>query len=436
MKSIIYSLEYLRYYTYWLVDFLSGNRIQKNINDISFTLNHFSSAKSIKQREKNLNNILEHALNTVPYYKHQKNAQELTDFNVINKNIIVNKSSEFQSNLYKNRKNKTVLTSGSTGVRFKIIQNKKKQIRNTADTLFFSKKANFKVGNKLIFIRLWDKYMRKNPVINFIKNIQAENILDLNNSNILKLVKSLEQDASHKNFLAYASGLEQICLCLDKHNYTPKNLNIQSAIAISESLNTYTKKRFKKYFNCPVISRYSNTENGIIAQQNIGENQNFQINWASYYVEILNFDNNLPVKNNELGRLVITDLFNYAMPLIRYDTGDVGAINYNVSPPVLTKIEGRKGDIIFNTKGEIVTKFVAVCFIPYKNILQGQVIQENKNSYTLKLNVTKNFNKEEILIKEFKSYLGEDANISVKYVSEIPVLSSGKRRITVNNYIK
>jgi len=72
----------------------------------------------------------------------------------------------------------------------------------------------------------------------------------------------------------------------------------------------------------------------------------------------------------------------------------------------------------------------------YEGIIQGQLVQETKMDYKLKLNVTDKFNKEPDIIEEFKSYLGADANIIVEYVDEIPRLNSGKRRATVNNYIK
>ena len=85
------------------------------------------------------------------------------------------------------------------------------------------------------------------------------------------------------------------------------------------------KENLEKHFNTKVVSRYSNEEMGILAQQsNIEQNNAFNINWASYYVEILKMDTNEKANLGELGRIVITDLFNFSMPLIRYDTGDLG----------------------------------------------------------------------------------------------------------------
>jgi phenylacetate-CoA ligase len=44
------------------------------------------------------------------------------------------------------------------------------------------------------------------------------------------------------------------------------------------------------------------------------------------------------------------------------------------------------------------------------------------------------FTKEDKLVQEFKQYLGADANFSVEYVDEIPLLASGKRKKIANTY--
>ena len=125
---------------------------------------------------------------------------------------------------------------------------------------------------------------------------------------------------------SYASALEEVCKYLDNSSTSGsiKNLRAASIMAQSEALTNETRERLQKYFNCTPCSRYSNLENGIIAQQTLHDNDLFLINRASYFEEILKMDSDIPVKPNELGRIVVTDLFNYAMPFIRYDTGDIG----------------------------------------------------------------------------------------------------------------
>jgi phenylacetate-CoA ligase len=99
----------------------------------------------------------------------------------------------------------------------------------------------------------------------------------------------------------------------------------------------------------------------------------------------------------------------------------------------LSKVEGRKLDLLYDTKGQIVSSYIAYKNMwQYTDIRQYQLIQEGPKDYTFKINAEKTFNREAQLVAEFKSFLGSDANFKVEYVDEIPLLASGKRKKVVN----
>ncbi|GAA3607001.1 CoF synthetase [Flavivirga amylovorans] len=430
MKLVLSILEHVRFVLFWHLDVLNGAKISRHYRNISFILENFSSPKSKALREKNLKNLLNHANKHTVFYK---DFIKLEDFPVINKNILRARIKEFKSSRFINKKTRVVSTSGSTGSALKINQNQSKVARNTADSIYFGKLAGFKVGYKLLYLRHWDDLLRKPLFTKFAQNIEELEVVNLNDSYIESIINKIKNDKSSKGWLGYASGYELICKYLDKTKSKPVNSYVKSIVAMSEGLNKYTKRSMQKYFNADVVSRYSNTENGIIAQQKINSDS-FTINWASFYVEIFKLDEDVPVTNGEAGRIIITDLHNYAIPLIRYDTGDVGTINHEATPPLLKNIEGRKADVIYNTKGDIVSSFIVANVVEYEGVIQGQLIQETQKGYLLKLNITNKFKQEVDIINEFKSYLGNDAEIKIVYVDEIPLLSSGKRKATVNNY--
>lgn len=172
-------------------------------------------------------------------------------------------------------------------------------------------------------------------------------------------------------------------------------------------------------------------ELGVLGQDN-GKYNEYSLNWGSYYFECLKLNEDVPVKNGELGRIVITDLFNYRLPMIRYDTGDLGIIeSINGKTPVLKEIVGRKRDVVYTTKGEMLTPAtVTVNMWGIKNINQWQFIQKENNLYLLKVNKSGNISENE-LISKMKNILGQDANIIIEYVNEIPVLKSNKRKTVV-----
>ena len=212
------------------------------------------------------------------------------------------------------------------------------------------------------------------------------------------------------------------------------------AISGSDMLFDETREIVSKVFgNIPCVSRYSNEENGVLGQDE-GLNNVFSINEANYIIEILD-DNDQPCPENVPGRIVVTDLYNYAMPIIRYDTGDTGAINvFDIGgrkKKCICKFSGRRVDVIYDEAGCALSPHVVTnAMWRYTDVIQFQLIQTGEAEYNLKLNVDKNFQKETDLLKTLKEILGETARIHIQKVDEVPVLASGKRRYIVNEWVK
>jgi phenylacetate-CoA ligase len=438
MKQLVRLLENLRVWGFYMMDFLKGRKIKKHLWDIKMILDTKNEEESKKLCETYLKNLLNHAIATTPFYKNINNQSGLEAFPVINKNTINANPDDFKSYPFRKKKTKRVSTSGSTGAPLQVVQDKNKQYRNQADTLFFSELAGFKIGHRLYYIRHWVADFKKSRLISWFQNIKPVEVLHLSNpTNMTAFIEQLKKDPSRKGLLGYAgSGLGAIANHLEDLQAEPMELGIKSIIGMSENLSDQTRQQLAYYFKAPVVSRYSNMENGILAQQKLEGSQEFMINWASYYIEILQLNSDQPVKPHESGRIVVTDLFNRAMPLIRYDTGDLGSIDFTVIPPVLHDILGRQSDVIYNTLGQPVASLIIINMTAFKGIKQLQLIQENKNTYTLKISVSREFKQEKGLLSKFKLCLGQDAQIKIESVTDIPVLSSGKQKITVNNYSK
>ena len=429
--------QYTRKRIFWLLDSLKGGKLRTHYNDIASIMENLESSASNKKRVKSLNSLLLHAVDSTPFYKKFADFKELEDFPVINKNNIRDYYEDFKSSIYSNLQNHTVLTSGSTGTPFKILHDKNKRIRNSADVIYFAHQAGFEIGQKLYYIRQWDKYNSPKSWIAKMKNIYIHPISNLSKSDLDNLFRNISEDKSSAGIMCYASSLDDIKAYLEQNKTKPIVKNIKSIIAISESLKEDTKTSLEKYFGVSVVSRYSNAENGILAQQLL-ESTEFLINWASYYIEILELDSDIPVQFGDSGRIVITDLYNYCMPMIRYDSGDIGQFSITkkngAQQTMLKRVEGRKTDMILNTSGEIRSPYTVYHLMVYPHILQYQFIQESKKKYTIKLNVLPEFQSEKEVLRDLKIVVGDDAKINLEYVDGIPSLSSGKRKSVINNY--
>jgi len=430
-------LEKLRNKVFWVIDFLKGSPIKKHLLDIDRLVNFPETEEEKKLRDERLSNLLVFASTNVPFYT-ECNSTKIESFPVVNKNIIRNQTEQFIAKGNAKKELFKVVTSGSTGTPFCVYHDKDKKLRNTADTFYFAQRAGFSLGEKLIYIKIWTEVNKKNRLSTWFQNIKMQDVMDLSDEKIDTIIKALERDKSNKGILSYASALEAMCRYMDTSNHL-KVPRINSVIAMSEGLNNYTKEASKKYFSTNVVSRYSNVENGIIAQQMPNQSNEFIVNWASYFVEILELDNDNQVALGKPGRIVITDLFNYAMPMIRYDTGDIGILNWdaNQKAKVLSNVEGRKMDMVYDTSENLMSSFTITNNMwLYTEIKQYQFIQISKKQYLFKLNLSQPFIREAQLINEFKGYFGPDADILVEYVDEIPLLNSGKRRKVVNLYKK
>ena len=428
-------LETIRNKAFWFIDFLKGNPVLKNYKDIKYLNQNYGEERSIALRGTYLKTLLKHVSSTVPYYKNYETASCLQEFPVVNKVIIKENYEAFTSTDNRFKIKHKVATSGSTGTPFKLYQDSQKRYRNVADAIYFAEKAGVKVGMEVYFLRVWNEMNIKNPLLSWMQNVKMQDIANFNAEEITKFVNNLSKNNYKKGIWSYASSLDNIANYIKSGHKIPK-CNLSSIVACSEYLNLETKKIVQEHFKTAVISRYSNAENGIFAQQKPFGSDDFYLNWASYYFEILKFDEDVPAANGELGRVVITDLFNYYMPIIRYDTGDVACLDYNENQiPVFRSIEGRKLDLIYNTKGELISSLTITGFMmKYIDVVQFQFIQEHQKKYTIKLNTSKSFNDENSLILDVKNVLGSDSIIKIEYVDEVPLLDSGKRKIIINNY--
>lgn len=418
-----------RKFLFLLSDKLKGGIVSNHLNDVK---NHMEGKTN--ESHLHLKSLLLHAITNVNKYKDIQSA-DLQSFPIVDKSTIKNELNSYKAINYLNKKVVSMTTSGSTGTPFTVFQDLNKRARNNADTIYFGRLAGYEIGNCLIYMKIWAKQKMSNALTYQLQNVIPIDVLQLEDKHILKLIDLMENHEQNYSLLGYVSALEQIIRFLEKNKKDCINANIKSVITMSEGLSSETKQKLQNIFNCEVVSRYSNLENGIIAQELRDGKARFLINTASYKVEILDLESNEPLSYGKLGKIVVTDLFNYAMPIIRYDTGDLGAMEEDNNKLYLSKVEGRKLDALFDTKGNLVSSYIMYKNMwQYTEINQYQLIQVSEKGYLFKINCPIEFKKEDQLIREFISYLGSDADFKVEYVTEIPLLDSGKRRKTVNLY--
>lgn len=436
-------MSFARNKVFWLLDSIKGSNVKIAYDNIKKIDSLNSDAPYIKEHQdaawiKLKQNACSKTKAYEPYKSH-----EFFKFPIITKQDIRQAQDDFISSDYNKEQLITMPTSGSTGTPFVCYQNRGKKFRVNAEVIYYCEKIGYTLGENMSYVRTIVRQIKKSALKQFMQNQTMINCGLLNDSGIETILKIIKKRSKTGPviLLAYGSTYTAIKNYFLKHNITEFSaLNISGAVSGSDMLFDDTREVISKVFgNIPVVSRYSNEENGVIGQDE-GVNNVFTINEADYIVEIVDEQgNNVP--DGTIGRIVVTDLFNYAMPMIRYDTGDIGAIQtFEINgrkKRCICDFSGRRVDVIFDTDGNALSPHsITNSMWSFTDITQFQVIQTDKNKYTLKLNVDGVFNREDEVVDELQSILGQNALIQIEKVDEIPVLSSGKRRYIINEWQK
>lgn len=378
-----------------------------------------------------LNDILTYAVTFSEYYKKYADFKALSDFPIVNKEILKQNWDNIAVKQYENcTDNRVKFTSGSTGTPFKMVMDRYKHCRWIAANKVFRANVGVLSHEKTLFISgtVADKKIS-------IERQERDNVFYLDFKYLSDdYLSNLIIDLAEKNFrslTAMASVLDKIARYILSGNAPKFEGDMIAIFSVSETLKESTRKTVSEYFGCPVYVLYANEENGVLAVDD-GSGNGFRANTADFYFEVLSMDDDTPAKDGEAGRLVITDYFNRAFPVIRYENGDiVTKKTLDDGRVYITEIIGRKTDTLYTTDGKMVHYFNSISFLePFMDIKQFQLVQEDYHNFTWILN-TDNHGYEEMIIHECKELFGQDSNWKFEYVDEIPKLRSGKSRMTV-----
>ena len=414
--------------------------------------------ENLEIQEVNLKNILYYSWLHVPYYK-----KVLEDSNVIingeihlenfHKIKILNKKTlqnNFDSlittdkNHYR-RKMYINTSGGSTGEPTKFIQDRKYQIKELAAKWFY---FTFFTDFPCKHITLWGserdiikgKFEIKKHLMTFLQRKSTLNSFRMTKENMLKYVQFINKKKP-KIIESYAQSIYSLANFI-KNN----NLRVFSPIGIVTSAGTlypFMKEVIEDVFKCPVINRYGSREAGDIACS-CTKNQGLHVNIINNYVEILD-DNLNPVKPGETGKIYVTKLTNFSMPLIRYQIGDIGVRAENVTCscgrglPLIKFIEGREMSVFKTENGTVIPAEFFIHFIGVVYnvgiISKFQVIQNDFNEIKIKYILEKHDGFDQYkdqISHSIRKVMGDNVKIIWEEVDNIPSLPSGKYLYTIS----
>jgi phenylacetate-CoA ligase len=241
-----------------------------------------------------------------------------------------------------------------------------------------------------------------------------------------------------KYFYGYVSMIEQYAKYFEQHGMTPP-FELKCVITTSEVLTAYHRKLIGQVFSTNVFNEYGSGELGSVAHE--CEEGSLHVSAENMIVEVI--DGNGPCGAEQTGELVITELNNYATPLLRYRTGDFASLSAEQcrcgrTLPVIRNLFGRSYDTLRNSAGKLFHgEFMMYIFEDAQRkdlgIKAFQVVQEDLRTLRIRIVPDQQYGQstEAFITHQIRDKFGQDAVITFERVHRIDRAPSGKIRLVI-----
>jgi phenylacetate-CoA ligase len=408
----------------------------------------------IALQETKLQLIVEYAYENSAFYKDRfdtlglspkdiKSISDLTRIPLLSKNDV--RENLYSGLLVAGLDKRDVLkinTSGSTGEPFTIFADREQLEYRFATTMRSAEWTGWRIGNRQA--RLWHQTLGMSKTQALREKIDAIFLrrmfipaFEVDSKSILKTINKLNRK---KPLLldGYAESLNLIASFLNQAEIEIK-FQPKAIMSSAQALPDETRIQIERAFKSKVFDKYGSREFSGIAYECMAH-KGHHVMEESYIVELL--VNDRPARPGEIGEVVITDLLNRAVPMIRYRIGDLAVAMDNEANCVcgrshmrIGRIEGRTQAIVHCANGTwLPGTFFAHFFKGYEDCVRFfQIHQSQKGEFELKMVKGSCFSIEKFdeLMRDLRKYVGE-TKIDVVEVDEIPMVRTGKRSPVVS----
>ena len=383
----------------------------------------------------------QHAYATVPYYRaawdkagvHPGDVKTLADleaFPILTKADIRRHeralvSSEFDIDTLRVKR-----TSGSTGVPLTIYIDEPAVQWKTACTIRSDEWSGWRLGQRVA--KVWGNpeyrhFGLKGRLRNFFFDRAVYlDTLDLNDARLAEFARAIRRHRPGLIF-GHAHSLYLLSCYLKKHRIIGVRPN--GIISTAMLLHDWQRVVIEHVFGCKVTNRYGCEEVSLIASE-CEEHNGLHINADSIYTEV-----------TSEGKLLISDFINRAMPLIRYEVGDVVVPSNRICKcgrglPLIERVEGREADYVVTPAGNLISGISLTenfaMHIP--GTAQVQIVQESITQIRIRLVVDDNFGdaSRRKIAELVRDTFGDGVTHDVELVDAIPQEASGKYRFCIS----
>lgn len=238
-----------------------------------------------------------------------------------------------------------------------------------------------------------------------------------------------------KVLVAYTNPLYELARAIDEHGIRIHRPD--SILVGAEKIYDFQRELIEKVFDAPVYETYGSREFTLIAAE-CDRHCGMHLTSELLLVEIVDADGQ-PVQPGQEGDIVVTDLFNIAMPFVRYAIGDRGIASDERCEcgrglPLLRKVVGRQLDVIVTPdRRRIAGELFPHLIKDFAAVRQFQVVQRRIDQLELKLVVDSRWSETDRAQIEHKvrQCTGPRMKTEITEVDSIPLTPAGKRRVVI-----
>lgn len=407
-----------------------------------------------KERQEKLASLIRYSFVHVPYYKRVFSDIELISDDgeinwdnydkipILTKQIIRNEGENLYSDEHKKRGSYVNTSGGSTGEPVCFLQDKEYFKKNFGDKILFGLLDDKKPGDKEI--KLWGSERDikegtiglKEKLVNFVYNRELLNSFVMTEDTIKEYIHCINA-AKPVQIWAYSDSIYQVAKIIvgsGEACYCPKNIITTAGVLYDDMRNTIQEA----FPESRIINQYGSREAGVIGIETLGK-KGMHIFEHSVFLEVI--DENQLITDQGEGRLLVTNLTNFSMPLIRFDIGDIGEIvdcgdEWEGAYRILKNLQGRTNCHIKLEDGTLVHgEYFTHLFYGKQWIENFQFVQHSFKEFEVRIVVKhcedQNQNDMDSIVTEIGRVVGE-CKVDFVFFDQIPKLSSGKYQFVIS----
>jgi phenylacetate-CoA ligase len=242
-----------------------------------------------------------------------------------------------------------------------------------------------------------------------------------------------------RHLVSYGKHLYHLARMIERRGLEVPRL--ESIVLGAEKVTREEVAVIERVFGCPAFETYGCREVMLIATQ-CERRGALHVTMENLVVEVLREDGTRAAPG-EVGEVVVTDLHNYAMPFIRYRTGDVARVGgprdvcaCGRAHATLSEVEGRIVDVLRTLDGRVVPgNFFPHLMKEFDAVARYQVYQPAVRRVEVSVVLDRALTQEEEarLRGEIERVLGPTVDVAIRQVESIPLSATGKHRVAISD---